>query len=91
MNGKETRENLLPGSAKSDEAIAYFNSFMPPIEVHLRDGSMLSIKYRDLDERLESRARHVKEKRSHHDRIERCSDLVLCAYASQEVPKGDKG
>jgi hypothetical protein len=91
MNGKETRGKLLPGSAKSDEAIAYFNAFMPPIEVYLRGGSMLAVKYSELDERLESWGRHVKERKPHHDGTERPSDLALCPYAGQEVAQGATG
>ena len=49
--------------AKSDEAIAYYNSYMPPYEIHLFDGSIVVVPYSELDERLAELKQTYKERR----------------------------
>lgn len=66
MNGEEKREKTLLASAKADESIAFFNSFMPPIEVWLLDGTHLPVKYSELDERLEELKQARRRRGKHH-------------------------
>lgn len=50
--------------AKSDEAMAFYGSYMPPLEVHLLGGTTLVVVFKDLDERLEELRQTYKERRS---------------------------
>jgi len=65
MNGEEQKQKVLLASAKSDEAIVYYNAFMPPIEVRLLDGTRLLVPYDKLDDRLEELRLERRERRKH--------------------------
>ena len=55
-------------SAKSDESMAFYNTYMPPLKVIMQDGSVHSVKYSELDERLEELRQERKARRKSHDK-----------------------
>ena len=61
----EDKVRLPLGSAKGDDNIIYINSFMPPIEVRLLDGTRLLVPYDKLDDRLEELRLERRERRKH--------------------------
>jgi len=64
-NGSDKKEHSLAISPKSDEGLAFFNSYMPPVEVHTVDGEVLLVPFAELDEKLATLRQTYKERRKH--------------------------
>ena len=50
-------------SPKSDAGLAFYAAHMPHYEIHLMDGSIVTVPYKELDERLAEFKRTRKERR----------------------------
>lgn len=52
-------------SAKSDAMLVFLDSYMPPYEVHLMDGTVVVVPYKELDVKLAELRQTSKERKKH--------------------------
>lgn len=70
LSDAEMDEMVAPGrdascrmSAKSDAMLVFLDSYMPPYEIHLMDGTVVVVPYKELDVKLAELKETRKERR----------------------------